>query len=105
MSTIIGRNEEIEEIESLIVSPNPEFLAVYGRRRVGKTYLIRNTLRKHIVFQMTGFADATTAEQLSNYWSALNAVAPHMMQDAPPKNWMQAFEWLKEYLEGLNRSK
>lgn len=105
MEAIIGRNEEIEEMKSLLTSSKPEFLAVYGRRRVGKTYLIRNTFRQHIVFQMTGFADASTAEQLSNYWSALKAVYPNMAHDAPPKNWMQAFEWLKEYLQDIGAGK
>lgn len=105
MEAIIGRNEEIREMQSLLESSKPEFLAVYGRRRVGKTYLIRNTFRQHIVFQMTGFADATTAEQLSNYWSALKAVSPTIKYDAPPTNWMQAFEWLREYLQSIKGRK
>ncbi|QEC51871.1 AAA family ATPase [Anseongella ginsenosidimutans] len=105
MEAIIGRKEEVTEMQSLISSSQPEFLAVYGRRRVGKTYLIRNTYRERIVFQMTGFADASTAEQLSNYWSALKSVYSDMVYDAPPKDWMQAFEWLREYLESIDDGK
>ena len=54
MSTVIGRKQEIEELESLYNSDRPEFVAVYGRRRVGKTFLIKQALKGKFTFQHTG---------------------------------------------------
>ena len=51
MDTIIGRKKEQRQIMDLYESGKPEFLAVYGRRRVGKTFLIRETLRDKITFE------------------------------------------------------
>ena len=54
MSTIIGRKKEIEELEKLYHSDRPEFVAIYGRRRVGKTFLVKQALKGRITFQHTG---------------------------------------------------
>ena len=54
MSTIIGRRNEVEELEKLYHSERPEFVAIYGRRRVGKTFLIKQALKGRITFQHTG---------------------------------------------------
>ena len=54
MSAIIGRKQEMEELERLYRSDRPEFVAVYGRRRVGKTFLIKQALKDRITFQHTG---------------------------------------------------
>ena len=40
MSAIIGRNKEVDELKKLVSSPKAEFVAIYGRRRVGKTFLV-----------------------------------------------------------------
>ena len=54
MSIIVGRNNEIAELERLYNSGKPEFVAVYGRRRVGKTFLIKQVFKDRICFQHTG---------------------------------------------------
>ena len=51
---IVGRKEEIAELNKLYYSDRPEFVAVYGRRRVGKTFLIKQALKDRITFQHTG---------------------------------------------------
>ena len=56
MSRIIGRKQEIEELQELYHSGKAEFVAVYGRRRVGKTYLIDETLGDHITFRHAGLS-------------------------------------------------
>ena len=77
MATIIGRKKEQRQIMDLYESGKPEFLAVYGRRRVGKTFLIRETLRDKITFTHTGlsiFEDekpVTTDEQLAHFYHSL----------------------------------
>ncbi len=105
MKEVIGRKAELQEMIGLLQSHESEFLAVYGRRRVGKTYLIRNAYQKEIVFQMTGFADASTAQQLTNFWGALKAADPDLLQASPPKDWLEAFEWLKAYLQVIGKTK
>ena len=54
MSVVIGRKQEMEELEQLYHSDRPEFVAVYGRRRVGKTFLIKQALKDRFTFQHTG---------------------------------------------------
>ena len=51
---IIGREKEKQLLTSLLKSKKPEFLAVYGRRRVGKTFLIREFFQNSFAFQLTG---------------------------------------------------
>lgn len=58
-SKLIGRIAEIEKLDKLLVSGSAEFLAVYGRRRVGKTFLIRQHLKNNIVFDFTGTRNGT----------------------------------------------
>ena len=52
--SIIGRNSEIELLERYIASKNAEFIALYGRRRVGKTFLVNQTFKGQFAFSMTG---------------------------------------------------
>ena len=53
---LIGRNKEIKELENLYRSDSPEFVAVYGRRRVGKTFLIKELFRDRLTFWHTGLS-------------------------------------------------
>ena len=60
MAMIIGRKEEQKILLTAAKSEYSEFIAVYGRRRVGKTYLIRETFGYKFTFQHTGLANAKT---------------------------------------------
>ena len=77
MATIIGRKEEQKQLWDLYNSGKPEFLAVYGRRRVGKTFLIRETLRDRVTFYHTGLSvyedekPVTTEDQLKHFHHSL----------------------------------
>ena len=106
MATIIGRKEEQKQLWSLYGSGKPEFLAVYGRRRVGKTFLIRETLRDKITFCHTGLSvyedekPVTTEDQLKHFYHSLliqGSDANHS-----PKDWMEAIYMLEELLERLD---
>ena len=66
--TLIGREEETEKIDILLLSPQAEFLAVYGRRRVGKTFLIRQYLKDNIAFDITGTQHGDKGLQLTNFF-------------------------------------
>ena len=54
MGAIIGRKQEIAELERLYDSDKAEFVAIYGRRRIGKTFLVKQALKGRITFQHTG---------------------------------------------------
>ena len=65
MKNIIGREREIELLKQYINSSKSEFIAVYGRRRVGKTYLIDQLLRKDFAFSLTGIIDGKKDAQMA----------------------------------------
>ena len=66
---IIGREKEKEKLDKILQSEQAEFLAHYGRRRVGKTFLIRQYLKDHIVFDLSGTKDGLKEQQLHNFFS------------------------------------
>ena len=63
---VIGRKTEINELDRIMESTSSEFVMVYGRRRVGKTYLIREAYDYHFAFQHTGLANSNMQKQLKN---------------------------------------
>lgn len=105
MELLAGRKEEQLIMNQLLASEKAEFLAVYGRRRVGKTFLIRQVYQRQIAFQMTGIATANTSQQLANFFSVLKEADASIVQDSLPKNWFDAFGLLKSYLQKLKAPK
>ena len=93
---IVGREKEQLELLSLLEKDESQFCAVYGRRRVGKTYLIRETFNYRFCFQHTGVAKGTLREQLTTFRNSL--VAAGMAKCSIPKTWMEAFELLKQLI-------
>jgi uncharacterized protein len=102
MQQIIGRKEELKAFEQLKKSPKPAFVAVYGRRRVGKTYLVKQFFGQSFSFYMTGVANVTTRQHLSNFHTALVARYPEAERFKQPKDWFQAFQQLITILEAQN---
>ena len=96
----IGRQEETRLLKKLQQSGKPEFVAVYGRRRVGKTYLIQQFFENKFAFSATGIIDGKKEDQLFAFTSAL-VVAGY--RGKRPKNWLEAFEMLKTTLEAQKR--
>ena len=66
-ASFTGRKEELDIINTLLISNQAELLAVIGRRRVGKTFLIRSFFQEQIIFEMTGVRDISTEQQLKNF--------------------------------------
>jgi len=89
---IIGREKEQERLQNLYHSGKSEFIAIYGRRRIGKTFLIRQLFEKEFIFDLTGLANANTKEQLVNFTLSLNRVTKTPYKTA--KDWLLAFEQL-----------
>lgn len=76
----------------------PELIALFGRRRVGKTFLIRQYLEKQLRFEFTGTRDARLEEQLGNFNKTLGKAAGSDKLYQKPANWADAFDQLNHYL-------
>ena len=100
---MIGRKKEIERIERLLTSNRSEFLAITGRRRVGKTFLVDTVLGAYYCFSMTGIKDAPMEAQLINFGVKLSEYDGTLIPQ-PQKNWQMAFLNLKNYLKTLDKT-
>lgn len=98
MSNFIGRKEETALLHALLQSPKSEFVAVYGRRRVGKTFLIRTVFENRFDFQLTGQARSNLKQQLLNFQDTLQSVDPGE-GNKPPKSWFEAFGKLRRWVD------
>ena len=98
MDSLIGRKKELAILKDLQNGSRSEFVAIYGRRRVGKTFLIRTAFDNEFTFHITGLANATTEQQITNFHVALQKISP-WAKDAMPKNWFYAFQELILFLE------
>jgi uncharacterized protein len=94
---LIGRTREIQELDRLLASKEAEFLALYGRRRVGKTFLIREHFKKQLCFELMGVKDGGMKEQLANFQSQLSARSGKT--GSLPATWQEAFRQLADHLE------
>ena len=95
---IIGREKEKRDLKKYISSEQSEFIAIYGRRRVGKTFLVKELLDGSFTFRMTGKENARLGDQLLNFSYALD---DFFHDDDIPKNWTEAFRQLSKDIEKL----
>ena len=102
MCTIIGRKNEIKDLRRIYGSGRPEFVAVYGRRRVGKTFLIDEVFRDNMTFHHTGLSPydrtrkTTMKDQLQNFHYSLMRHGLEGVEQ--PKDWFEAFFLLQKLL-------
>ena len=99
---MIGRKEQIRKMEDLLRSGKSEFLAVSGRRRVGKTYLVETVYQKYFCFSITGIQKGSMEEQLTNFKIKLSEYSKSPVLSSP-RNWQEAFFYLKTYLKSLDK--
>lgn len=97
--TIIGRVEEKEVLNKALASTEAEMISVIGRRRVGKTYLVRTVYEGKIAFEISGLQDATGEEQLRNFANQLRKFSRSKITISTPKDWLEAFFILIDFLE------
>jgi len=102
---IVGRVDEIKIMEELLKSETPELLAVYGRRRVGKTFLIKTYYSKHMTFSCSGQYNGKTREQLINFTDQLNKWFPNNKSSVAADTWQHAFARLKECIETVKHKR
>jgi hypothetical protein len=100
MHQIIGREDEIATLTRRLNSPQAEFIVVYGRRRIGKTYLISKFFSdKGVYFECTGIKDGDLRDQLDNFITAFQGVFFPKLQLLTPTSWKAAFQLLTEQLQ------
>ncbi len=92
---LIGRRKEQKSLTEYINSGRSEFIAVYGRRRVGKTYLVRHTITNKACFSITGMENVSQEEQLTNFYLSLRKVYANAEKST---SWLEAFDQLERYL-------
>jgi AAA+ ATPase superfamily predicted ATPase len=102
MEKIVGRKTELELLKSLKTSPSSSFVAVYGRRRVGKTFLIRNAFENQFDFALTGIANVNLNQQLANFHATFIRLNTPHPEKQPATTWFEAFQQLIELIE-LNK--
>src|ERR1700712_4350280 len=104
MEALIGREMELGLLHAIAARKTSSFVALYGRRRVGKTFLIRKAFPLPD-FHVTGMANTNTATQLRNFQIALKKYSsPETKQTATP-NWLEAFNQLRILLESKGKKK
>ena len=96
-SEIIGRKQEIDRLDRCMDSSEPQLIALYGRRRVGKTFLVNHYFNGRFDFKLTGIYDQPVDIQLKNFAIELSGQTGDDM--VIPSDWMEAFSMLKSYIE------
>lgn len=103
---MIGRKQEVKELNKLYNRNQAELLAIYGRRRVGKTYLVDETFDGRITFRHAGLSPAEENSrgllnlQLEHFYNSLEL---HGMEKCEkPKSWLDAFLLLEKFLQKID---
>ena len=100
MADIIGRTDEIASLQALYDAEAPQFLAVYGRRRIGKTFLISQFFHdKGLYFELAGIKDAPLKVQLGNFAREYADVFNSGKPVASPVTWLDAFDLLRKRVQ------
>lgn len=103
--TIVGRVREQQVLTDVLNSHRSELVAIYGRRRIGKTYLVREFLGKQIKFSFTGLSIGQRSDQIKNFMLKLNEVTDDFKKEKQPADWLEALSYLKTLLKGIKESK
>jgi len=96
---IIGRIEECKRLDKCMRADNAQLIIVYGRRRVGKTYLINQYFGNQFAFKVTGIFGQNKETQLRNFITELDFRTKKKHKQ--PRDWYEAFGYLRDYIEEL----
>lgn len=103
MEKLTGRLTERQTLLKALNSGRPELLAILGRRRVGKTFLVRKVLGENIILEFSGEHSGKMKTQLENFSIAINEYSKGRFKHDRPSNWTQAFEILKSYINSVKK--
>lgn len=98
METIIGREWEQEQLREIVYSKEASLVAIYGRRRVGKTYLVREFFKQWLLIEYAGIHNATYRQQLEGFAGMMTGLTRENLPVATPASWMEAFRLLQNYM-------
>jgi hypothetical protein len=98
VADLIARHRERRTLEEALASGDAELIAVYGRRRVGKTFLVREVYASSLCFELVGTYDGDLRTQLRQFAAALDRASGVPAPSAPPPDWHVAFARLSTYL-------
>lgn len=96
----IGRKKEKEILTHALESSRAELIALYGRRRIGKTTLIQEFYKKEIVFVVSGLVDGNRSMQIKNFINRLKDAGERQRIKIPP-DWIECFALLKQHILSL----
>ncbi len=106
--SLIGREKETQLLETCFISKKPEFIALYGRRRVGKTFTIRHFFSRKknaVFFNATGSKDGPLKEQINHFMEQVGDAFFHGVVPKPGKNWDEAFKILTDAILSVPKNK
>ncbi len=92
---MVGRINERKILDETLQSSQSELIALYGRRRIGKTYLVREHFANEMIFSTSGLFEATLQEQLKEFTSCIKSAYKSEMPIPVPNDWFEAFDMLK----------
>lgn len=105
MEKLVGRTREISILKSLLKSKKAELLAIYGRRRIGKTFLINRFFsNKGIYFEMTGIKGGKCSQQIRAFVRRLQLSFKDLKIETYPKTWFEVFELLEKAIGDTKKS-
>jgi uncharacterized protein len=96
---LIGREPEKAILQKALASKEAELVAVVGRRRIGKTYLVRAVCATHICFEVAGLQNSSTKKQLKNFYFQMEACFSKAPEGGVPEDWLTAFHVLGRTLD------
>ncbi len=99
IQTLVGRQEEVDILQNLLHTKEAELVAIYGRRRVGKSFLIKRAYEAETIFSFTGTNEISKTANLKNFIDLINQLMKPAIPYAQPKDWREAFIILRTYIE------
>lgn len=102
---MIGRKAQTKAMTDAIKAKKSSFVAVTGRRRVGKTYLIREVYKKNFCFTVTGIQNADLQTQINNFVEKIAEYDKDLLVLGAVDNWQKVFFVFKNYLKSLPKNK
>ena len=96
---IVGRKQESMLLKKLLGKSESSLVALHGRKRTGKTFLIESIYESQIVFRCRGVEENDMSLQLASFWCSINEINPVTISYPPPKTWIEAFFYLRTYLK------
>jgi AAA+ ATPase superfamily predicted ATPase len=102
MSKFIGRKYELNILQESLHNNRSELIAIYGRRRVGKTFLVREFFRKHLAFEISGLYNGNMNDQIRNFTHEIHK-KDRALKSETPADWLASFSLLETYLNKLKK--